>query len=69
MIRLNNDINNFYNSDIIYKDVFEDDYPTIKDVFVTENFVGVILGQKGEQSKELSFILAYLYDALYGCHP
>jgi hypothetical protein len=43
-MRLNNDINYFYNSDVIFKDIYQEDYPVIKDIFVTENFIGVVLG-------------------------
>jgi hypothetical protein len=49
-MRLNNDINNFYNSEINYKDIFEANYTVIKDIFVTENIFGVILGLQGESS-------------------
>ncbi len=47
-MRLNNDINNFYNSEILFKDIYQEYYPIIKDIFVTENIIGVLLGRQGE---------------------
>lgn len=50
-MHLNNDIRNFYNSEIVFKDIYYRGFPVIKDIFVTDNILGVVLGLEFENSK------------------
>jgi hypothetical protein len=50
-MHLNNDIRNFYNSEIVFKDIYYRGFPVIKDIFVTDNILGVLLGLEFENSK------------------